>query len=75
MIDQMGLSVIDVDLSMLHQQFPGSAESPQHKYLCRGEVAVVLRKKTGLSNIEYYEVLTRHGVGWLWVFDVKHEIS
>lgn len=79
----MGLSVIDVDLYgnalvafplMLHQQFPGGGEPPEHKYLHRGEVVVVLCAKAGLGNIEYYEVLTRHGIGWLWIFDVKHEI-
>ncbi len=75
MIEQMGLAVIDVDLSMLHQQFPGSTEDPQHKYLRRGEVVVVLRSEVGLANVQYYEVLTRHGVGWLWMFDVYHEIS
>jgi len=78
MIDQMGLSVIDVDLSMLHQQYPGVEHHlrprPEHKYLHRGEVVVVLCVKVGLAYIEYYEVLTRHGIGWLWIFDVKHEI-
>lgn len=68
------VGVIDADLSMLHLHLPGSEEPPEHKYLHRGEVVVVLCVKVGLANVQYYEVLTRHGIGWLWIFDVKYEI-
>lgn len=80
------LSVIDVDLAAVVLRQPGRArrlvyggngrlvrEPPhkkRHNILNRGEPVIILCKDMNSDGIEYYEILSRHGHGWVWVFDV-----